>query len=316
MTAVHTYTVVACPACGDGSSSQIDLGRAQLRRCSACGLTYATEMADPSEIYVDGYMSGESELGFGLDATDPQFQRFLVYYSHRRLEAIERLVGEVGPLLDVGAGTGDFLVAVRERGIEGVGVEPVEASTSIAAERGVDIRQALLEDSGLPESSFRTVTAFHVLEHMADGLGFLRLLTRWAKPGGHVVVEVPNWRSMERRMKGDDWPGVRPLEHIAHYSPATLQATFERAGLVDVKVRTMTVQWPEQSLRYALGDLGLRRVYASRLARPFSVERVENGETVRYPRRITRFAIRCAARAYDVAKVGQVVLATGRRPLS
>jgi hypothetical protein len=172
----------------------------------------------------------------------------------------------------------------------------------------------MLEDSGLPESSYRTVTAFHVLEHMADGLSFLRLLTRWAAPGGYVVIEVPNWRSMERRLKGRDWPGLRPLEHVAHYGPATLASTFERAGLEDVQVRTMTFQWPEQSLRYALGDLGLRRLYRSKLSRPFSVEKIENGNAVRYPRTPMRWAMKGTARAYDAAKVGQLVLAAGRRP--
>jgi SAM-dependent methyltransferase len=269
-------------------------------------------MADPSEVYVDGYMTGETS--FGLDATDPSFQRFLVYSCHRRLDAMERMVGSVGPLLDVGAGTGDLLVAARDRGIEAIGVEPVEASARLSAHRGVEVRNAMLEDSGLPESSYRTVTAFHVLEHMADGLAFLRLLKRWVEPGGHVITEVPNWRSMERRLKGRDWPGLRPLEHLAHYGPATLRSTFERAGLVDVQVRTLTFQWPEQSLRYALSDLGLRRVFRSKLVRPLSVERVDNGETVRYPKPAMRWAIRGTARMYDAAKVGQVVLAVGRRP--
>lgn len=309
---VQTYPVDACPACGSNASTGIDFGDARLRRCVSCNLVHAAEMADPNEVYVNGYMTGETS--FGLDATDADFQRFLVYSCHRRLRAIERMVGRLDPLLDVGSGTGDLLVAASERGIEATGVEPVEESACIAAQRGVDVRNSMLEDSGLPEASHRTVTAFHVLEHMADGLSFLRLLTRWASPGGHVVVEVPNWRGVERRLKGGDWPGLRPLEHLAHYGPATLRATLVRAGLVDVRVRTLTFQWPEQSLQYALGDLGLRRIYQSPLSRPLSFERRENGKVVRYPRTPTLWAIRATAMLYDAVKVGQVVLAVGRRP--
>jgi hypothetical protein len=79
-------------------------------------------------------------------------------------------------------------------------------------------------------------------------------------------------------------------------------------------VRTITFQWPEQSLRFALSDLGLRRLYRSRLAGPISVERFKDGNAVRYPRPTTRLAIKGTARLYDAAKVGQLVLAVGRRP--
>lgn len=311
---MRTYPVSACPACRSDTSTAIDFADTGLRRCEGCSLVYAPEMAEPTEVYVDGYMTGETS--FGLDATDPAFQRFLVWSCHRRLNAIERMIGSAAPLLDVGSGTGDLLVAAAERGIEATGVEPVEESARISVLRGVDVRNAMLEDSGLREASYRTVTAFHVLEHMADGLSFVRLLARWVRPGGHVVVEVPNWRGIERRMKGRDWPGLRPLEHLAHYGPATLRSTLERAGLVDVRVRTLTFQWPGQSLQYALGDLGLRRIYRSRLARVLSVERIENGESVLYPRAGARWAIRGAGRLYDLSKVGQVVLAAGRRPMS
>ena len=45
-------------------------------------------------------------------------------------------------------------------------------------------RPTTLEESGFPERSYDVVSAFHVLEHMTDGAAFLRLLARWARPGG------------------------------------------------------------------------------------------------------------------------------------
>ena len=41
------------------------------------------------------------------------------------------------------------------------------------ADYGIDVRQSLLEDSGLPERSFDVVSATHVLEHMHEGGEFL-----------------------------------------------------------------------------------------------------------------------------------------------
>src|SRR3546814_13279993 len=94
---------------------------------------------------------------------------------------------------------------------------------------------------------------------MADSTGFLRLIARWAKPGGHALVEVPNWGSVHRRAGGDAWIGLRPLEHIGHYDPRTLRDTMARAGLEPVEVSTMGFLWEEQTFDQVLADLGLTR---------------------------------------------------------
>jgi SAM-dependent methyltransferase len=268
-------------------------------------------MADPEEIYVDGYLTGGSDFG-PPDTTDPAFEPFLNHVGHTRLRAIEKMTKRpLGPLLDVGCGTGAVLVAAGERNIEAVGVEPEGEAASIAADRGATVHPTLLEDSGLPEASFRTVTAYHVLEHMPDGVGFLQLLSRWVEPGGYVAIEVPNWRSAERKGRGKRWPGLRPLEHVAHYSPSTLEATLERAGLVDVRVRTMTFQWRNLQQRHALASLGLGRFNRSRIVKPFSTP---SPDGARYPKAPMRWTLQGIAKAFDIAKVGQVVLGVGRKP--
>jgi hypothetical protein len=127
--------VEVCPACGGPHSSEFSLGARPLRRCDLCGLVHAAEMADPAEVYVDGYMTGGSDVGFGPpDTTHPVIFRFVVFAGHRRLAAMRRLMGssELGPLLDVGCGTGELLVAAKEEGVEALGVEPVEESVRIA----------------------------------------------------------------------------------------------------------------------------------------------------------------------------------------
>jgi SAM-dependent methyltransferase len=302
---MRVLPVEVCPACGGSQSSGLDVGDQPLRRCDACGLVHVAEMADPDEVYVEGYLTGGSEFG-PPDTTAPVIYRYVVFAGHRRLAAMRRLTrsSELGPLLDVGCGTGELLVAAKEEGVEALGVEPVPESVRIACERGVDARAVMLEESGLPEGGFATVTAFHVLEHMADGPSFLRLLARWARPGGHVVVEVPNWRSMNRRRMGDSWPLLRPLEHVAHYAPATLAATMRRAGLVDVQVRTLTYLFSEQTVPQAFADVGWsgleRRV-------PGVLRRGDR------PGRVLSAALHATAAVYDRAKVGQVVMAVGRK---
>lgn len=308
---MRIHPLVACPGCGSGASGPVDLGGGhELRRCSSCDLVFAAEYGDPDEIYVDGYLTGATE--FGLDIFHPLFQEFLAYAAAKRLDIIESLRPQRGSLLDVGCGSGEVLAVARDRGWQASGAEPVEESAKIARDRGLDVRTALLEDAGFPEASFDVVAAFHVLEHMAEGVGFLQLVSRWAKPGGLIVVEMPNWSSFERERTGPDWPALRPLEHVAHYSPATLRATMERAGLIPVVVRTTGFLWERQSLDERLNDLG--RSSWRRVLRRLGHTRERHGEAQLVPGPAVSKALLGVQALYDRLGKGQVVLGIARVP--
>jgi SAM-dependent methyltransferase len=305
------HPLVRCPGCGGESSTSVDLdGRHELRQCTACDLVFAPEYGDPEEIYVEGYLTGGTE--FGLDIFHPFFQEFLLYAAGKRLDVIEAARPAKGSLLDVGCGSGEVLVVAKERGWNVAGAEPVAQSAEIARGRDLDVRTALVQDAGFDEGAWDAVTAFHVLEHITDGVAFLQVLARFAKPGGLVVVEMPNWSSYDRRRKGADWPGVRALEHVAHYSPATLRRTMERAGLEPVNVRTMGFAWEKQSLDERLDDLA--RNHWGRYLRRFGRDQERVGRIDRMPGPVLHRALLGVQALYDRLGRGQVVFGVARVP--
>lgn len=301
----------ACPSCASAGYDTVTVGGHDLRRCTSCGLVHAFEYADPDAVYVDGYLTGATDFG-PPNTLDPDFQRFLVHCGHRRLSLAERALGGTGSFLDVGCGTGDALVAAEQRGWTATGVEPVAESARACVERGLDVTCAMLQDSGLPEASFDVVAAFHVLEHMSDSTGFLRLISRWVRPGGLVMIEVPNFGSVDRRRHQDRWMGLRPLEHIGHYTPKTLGATLERAGLTSVRVRSTGFLWEEETMSRAMLDLGLGR--QRRWLRPLTRTVDTPQGPVRLPRKSTFRLLKGIQSAYDVAKAGQVIVGFGTVP--
>jgi len=296
-----------CPACGGSSLDSFDLGGGNLlRRCASCETVSAGRYADPAEVYVDGYMFGEAGQ-FGLDVRHPLFQEYLARVAGRRLALIERATGLVqGSLLDVGSGTGEVLVAARERGWQAQGVEPERTAAQMARGRGLSVTVSPLEDSGLPEGSFDVVSAFHVLEHIPDSRGFLRTMARWARPGGFVVIEVPNWASFQRRRMAQGWAGLRPLEHIVHFTPRTLPRTMQAAGLQPVLVRSPVYLGPPQTLKHALDDLARHGRYA-RLLSLLTEVRQQNGAPERYPTRLGWLLLHATEALYNSAGVGSVV---------
>jgi SAM-dependent methyltransferase len=256
-TAPATIALDHCPVCSATGGRDFALGGANLRECGSCGTIYSQRYADPDAIYVDGYYTDES--GFGIDVRHPRFQAFLADVNAQRARLLTSLTGATGAtgsLLDVGCGGGEFMVAMRDRGWSVLGVDPIEESGELARSRGLEVRTAMLADAGVPQGEHDVVSAFHVLEHVPDGPAFLRELAQWARPGGHIVVESPNWNSHLRRTAGDRYLHLRPLEHVVHLEPRTLRLAFERAGLEPVAIRTPTWSWSGHSPTEALADSG------------------------------------------------------------
>lgn len=304
---IRTLDVTSCPGCGATGSAPMRIGDHELRRCSECTLVHASSYGDPAEIYVAGYLKGETD--FGLDLFHPLFQEFLVHAGNRRVDVVEEVVARPGAWLDVGCGSGELLAVARDRGWRTVGVEPVSESAEIARGRGLDIRNAMLQDADVPEGAWDVVSAYHVLEHMADGKAFLELLGRWTRPGGHVVVEVPNWGSFDRENHGDRWPGLRPLEHIGHYDARSLEHAMRAAGLEPVLVRSLGFLWEKQTLDQQLADLARRRW--GKVLGPLS-RRHADGQ--RYPGALVRRVLLGAQHVYDRSDKGQVLVGVARTP--
>lgn len=300
-----------CPACGAERFDHFQLGPgAPLRRCTACATVSAETYADPEEVYGDGYMLGDRGP-FGVDVRHPTYQAYLARVARRRIAMIERATGtRNGTLLDVGCGTGEVLAAARDRGWHTRGVEPERTGAQMARERGLDVTVATLEESGLPERSYDVVSAFHVLEHLADSRSFLRSLVRWARPGGAVVVEVPNWQGVKRRRLGADWHDLRPGEHLVHFTPKTLDAVMRAAGITPIARRTPAYIGPPQTLDHALADL-VRHGRYRRLVQPLSRVRVVDGAQARFPTRTGWAVLRATEAVYDRAGVGTVVFCVG-----
>jgi SAM-dependent methyltransferase len=300
-----------CPACGAERFDHFQLAPgAPLRRCATCGTVSAQTYADPDEIYGDGYMFG-ARGSFGTDVRHPTIQAYLARVAGRRVRMIERATGtRSGTLLDVGCGTGEVLAAARHRGWRVQGVEPERTGAAMARARGLDVTVATLEQSGVPERAYDVVSAFHVLEHLPDSRAFLSALAGRVRSGGAVVIEVPNWRGVPRRRLRGSWRDLRPGEHLAHFTPATLAAVMRASGIAPTAIRTPAYVGPPQTLDDALNDL-VRHGRYRRVLEPLSRVREVNGDTARVPTRAGWAVLRATEAVYDRAGVGTVVFCVG-----
>ena len=140
-----------------------------------------------------------------------------------------------GPALDLGCGAGGHLLRFDQRfvpnGIEISRQQAKAASTHVAA-RGGRVVQASSEEGLLqfPEQYFTAALLRSYLEHDWRAREVLQnLYTRMAK-GGVVVVKVPNYGSLNRRVMGAKWCGFRHPDHVNYFDRLSLRRLAEAAG--------------------------------------------------------------------------------------
>lgn len=115
-----------------------------------------------------------------------------------RREIIRRLLtahlppSEHRRLLDVGCGTGGMLPMLGQFGeVSGLDGDPLAVAQCHARYSSFPVTRADIPQDVPADASFDVVSAFDVIEHIADDVQALRALRGAARPGGHVVVTVP-----------------------------------------------------------------------------------------------------------------------------
>lgn len=153
------------------------------------------------------------------------------------------------PVLDVGSNTGETLLALRQRGIEAVGLEPNPKAVAIARAAGLEMIEAPIETADVPAGSFGTVLLSQVLEHVDDPVPVLQVVRRALRPDGVVHIVVPNARSLWRSLFGPDWVHWHVPFHLYHHTERSLALLLGQNGLRVTALRNVTPgEWLLMSL--------------------------------------------------------------------
>jgi 2-polyprenyl-3-methyl-5-hydroxy-6-metoxy-1,4-benzoquinol methylase len=135
---------------------------------------------------------------------------------------------EKGTLLDIGAGTGEFLVVAQKDGWQTTGIEPNSKAKAIAEQKGVHFASDL---ASLESHSFDVITMWHVLEHVPNLEEYLVELHRLIKPNGTIVIAVPNFKSFDALFYGKYWAAFDVPRHIWHFSKTSIEKLFAHQSM-------------------------------------------------------------------------------------
>jgi SAM-dependent methyltransferase len=142
-----------------------------------------------------------------------------------------------GHLLDVGCGPGDFIAQAQLVGWQAYGIEVSPSQVKFAQERGLPV--SLCEDflAYTSDVHFQAIVFNHVLEHVPSPKSYLMQGFRLLSPGGILVIAVPNYACLSRRIFRQYWTHLDLPRHIFHYTPQTLSRLIRSAGGHVLEVR-------------------------------------------------------------------------------
>ena len=130
-----------------------------------------------------------------------------------------------GKLLDIGAGTGDFLNAAS-RYFEVNGVEPSEIARENAKKKDLNLKSNLSEIS----DTYDVISMWHVLEHVPDLDHQIEEFHRLLKDDGILVIAVPNYKSKDAEIYKEHWAAFDVPRHLWHFSKIGIQTLFLENG--------------------------------------------------------------------------------------
>lgn len=154
----------------------------------------------------------------------------------RKLKLINSFNTKSKKVLDVGAGTGDFLKVCKMNSWEIFGSEPDSGARNIAAKKGVNLEKDL---SKFQNQQFDVITLWHVLEHVENLQEYITTLKSLLTENGRLIIAVPNFKSYDAIMYKEFWAAFDVPRHLWHFSKTSISKLFSYENMKVEKILPM-----------------------------------------------------------------------------
>jgi 2-polyprenyl-3-methyl-5-hydroxy-6-metoxy-1,4-benzoquinol methylase len=274
-TAIDVISRPSCLICREqGAGLYVDMvdwlfgvpGNWSMRYCKGCGVAWLDPQPVPEDVgklYSHYYTHiGKipatrldhlqramlecvlANLGYAIDRPKKILPRLLSrvppFGRAAALQVLDLPASDIGELLDVGCGNGEFIARMRSLGWRVSGVDPDPKAVSYAQSRGLEVFSGTILDIA-EAKRYDIITLNHVIEHAVDPVDLLRECRKRLRPGtGRLIVTTPNISSLGHWWFRGCWRGLEVPRHLVLFSQAALRECAKRAGLAVQHLGTET----------------------------------------------------------------------------
>ncbi len=188
----------------------------QIVACNACGLLYT----NPCYTHA-GFQVLFEKAGYSYGHSEPRIRE--------QVEWLDQHFPDMNSLMDIGCGSGDLLSALPDQ-MALYGIDVDEHTLNKAAQHLPGVSFSACDFDGLKSlPQVDVITLFHVLEHIADPVAFLKCLRQLSKKSVSLVIEVP---VVDRATAEQDRDivGFFTIQHLTHFSQCSLENMLTLCG--------------------------------------------------------------------------------------
>lgn len=200
---------------------------------------YEMLVTSPVPVDLENYYKSEdyiSHTDSKKSLFDRVYQTVRTYTLNKKVSLLNSFNTEEKTVLDIGAGTGDFLIACKKSGWNVIGIEPNKDARNIALKKEIKLHQELKD---VLNSKFDVITLWHVLEHIPNLKDYLFNIKKLLKPNGILVIAVPNYKSYDAIYYKEFWAAFDVPRHLWHFSQNSISKLFKKESLIVFKTLPM-----------------------------------------------------------------------------
>lgn len=199
----------------------------------------------PSEIELPEYYKSDDYISH-TDANKSFFDK--LYQTVKRITLKSKLnlidkyvVTNEKKLLDIGCGTGDFLLAAQKKNWSVVGVEPNKSAADFANKKlnSESKIYASLDALMNTHQKFSIITLWHVLEHVPDYDQYITKIKTLLNPNGTLIIAVPNFNSFDAKYYKSYWAAYDVPRHLWHFSIFSISSIFSNHQMKVLNIKPL-----------------------------------------------------------------------------
>lgn len=243
-------------------------GKFSVVRCTNCNLVFLNPQPTSNELkkyYVSSkYYSYKAEKKNIYSILrqyllkryySPTFLSKLLVVLVRNVPGIPSSVVK-GKIMDVGCGSGITLFLLKKLGWDVYGIELDKNAVKISQQNKLtNVKVGTFRElNKYPDSFFDVIRLYHVLEHINDPSGCLKIIYKKLKPGGEIIIGTPNFKSFAAKIFGRYWHNLDSPRHLYLFNYKTLKFLLKRSNYINIKIDYCSAYGITGSIKYVLEE--------------------------------------------------------------
>jgi 2-polyprenyl-3-methyl-5-hydroxy-6-metoxy-1,4-benzoquinol methylase len=194
-----------------------------LIKCRNCSFIFMEQIPTTNELnaYYETYAyDGQESLS---PITIESYNKLLDEFESYR---------QTNKLLDVGCGRGGFLMEAKKRGWDVYGTEYSSTAIKLCEEKGIIMKEGVLDGKFFPFNDFDIITSFEVIEHINNPKEEVSTIHSLMRKGGLFYCTTPNFNSLMRYYLKTNYNVITYPEHLSYYTKRTLDKLMNEQGFL------------------------------------------------------------------------------------